>query len=152
MLDACRCELPVDVAVCVAAVCDWRLAEVSGQKIKKDGGEPPTLALAENPDILATLAAPGHQRPGLVVGFAAETDDLEAHATAKRERKGCDWIVANDVSPSSSTLGGDSNTVTFITDSASEAWPTMTKAEVAERLAVRIGEHLMRVAKSAQSA
>jgi len=112
-------------------------------KIKKDGsGRPPVLELAENPDILARVAAMKAGRPRLVVGFAAETDDVLAHARAKRARKGCDWIVANDVSPATGIMGGAENAVTLITAEGEEAWPRMTKAEVARRLAARIAEAL----------
>ena len=152
MLAACQRELPVDVAVCVAAVCDWRVAEVSQRKIKKDGGQPPILALTENPDILASLSAPGDQRPRLVVGFAAETESLEVNAATKRERKRCDWIVANDVSATSETLGGECNTVMLVTGSGTRAWPAMSKAEVAERLADLVAEHLADVAKTPETA
>ena len=141
MLAAVETALPVDAAVFAAAVADWRVASVSGRKIKKVGGASETLDLVENPDILATVAT-SHQRPDLVVGFAAETEDIEANARAKREQKACDWIVANDVSPGSGTFGGDSNTVVLVRTDGVEEWPTMTKIEVAERLAARIAEHL----------
>ena len=140
MLEACRNALPVDVAVCAAAVSDWRAANLAGQKIKKDGAAP-ALELTENPDILATLSAAGNQRPALVVGFAAETEKLAEHARAKLGRKGCDWIVANDVTPGpggGGVMGGDHNTVHLVTHDGDEAWPTMTKEAVAERLAARI--------------
>jgi phosphopantothenoylcysteine decarboxylase/phosphopantothenate--cysteine ligase len=143
MLEACRSALPVDVAVCAAAVADWRPADTVPAKIKKRGGEPPALRLVENPDILATLAA-GDPRPTLVVGFAAETEQVVANAVAKRERKGCDWLVANDVSAGSGTFGGDQNAVHLVTDAGVESWPTMPKAEVAERLVVRIVDRLGR--------
>lgn len=142
MLDACRTALPVDIAVCAAAVADWRV-EAAGQKIKKQaGGAPPALTLAENPDILATLSAPGSQRPTLVVGFAAETESVIAHAQAKLARKGCDWICANDVSPASGTFGGDSNTLHIVSAAGVESWPALPKAEAARRLAARIAEAL----------
>jgi phosphopantothenoylcysteine decarboxylase/phosphopantothenate--cysteine ligase len=141
MLEACRRALPVDVAVCVAAVVDWRPAEAGQHKIKKAGGSPPTIELVENPDIVATLAAAGQRRPALVVGFAAETENVVANATAKRERKGCDWVVANDVSSATGTFGGDRNTVHLVTSSGVEEWPTMNKTEVAERLVTRIVGH-----------
>ena len=147
MLAACEARLPVDVAVCVAAVADWRAADAADRKIKKTGDTPPALALAENPDILATLAGRGNDRPALVVGFAAETDDVVGHAKAKRQRKGCDWIVANDVSyegnGSDGVMGGDHNTVHLITDDGVEDWPTASKAEVADRLARRIADRLV---------
>jgi phosphopantothenoylcysteine decarboxylase/phosphopantothenate--cysteine ligase len=141
MLAACLDTLPVDVAVCAAAVSDWRPSEWVAQKMKKGGGAPPKIALVENPDILATLASDG-DRPALMVGFAAETEDVEANSAAKRTKKGCDWIVANDVSPASGTFGGDTNTVYLLTETGVESWPTMTKNEVAERLAARIAETL----------
>jgi phosphopantothenoylcysteine decarboxylase/phosphopantothenate--cysteine ligase len=141
MLAACRAALPADVAVCAAAVADWRVAEAAGQKVKKTGGAPPSLALVENPDILATLSAAGPDRPDLVVGFAAETEDVVAHATAKRRRKGCDWILANDVAPETGTLGGDANTIHLIDAAGVEPWPTLTKLAVADRLAQRIADH-----------
>jgi len=142
MLAACEAALPVDVAVCAAAVADWRPAEVAAHKHKKDGGSAPDIALVENPDILATLSSAGERRPRLVVGFAAETADLEANARAKRYRKGCDWIVANDVSPEKGTFGGDRNTVLLVTADGLERWPTMDKAEVARRLVERVVDHL----------
>lgn len=136
MLAACRRALPADILVAAAAVADWRVAGEADRKLKKDGGLPPPLRLAENPDILATLAAAGPDRPHLVIGFAAETNDVVAYARAKLARKGCDWIVANDVSPATGTFGGDSNTVHLIRrDGGEEAWPPLSKAEVARRLA-----------------
>jgi phosphopantothenoylcysteine decarboxylase/phosphopantothenate--cysteine ligase len=141
MLDACLAALPADVAVCAAAVADWRVEGAADRKLKKDGSGPPVLRLAENPDILATLAAPGPRRPRLVVGFAAETGDVVAYAEAKLARKGCDWIVANDVSPGTGTFGGDANTVHLIRAGAPpEAWPPMAKTEVARRLAAAVAE------------
>lgn len=140
MLAACRSALPVDVAVCAAAVADWRVASAATGKIKKNGGKPPALALAENPDILASLSVAGNARPRLVVGFAAETENVVANAVAKRQRKACDWIVANDVSPASGTFGGDRNTVHLVTTDGVEDWPTLTKDEVAQRLARRISQ------------
>ena len=142
MLAACRAALPADVAVCAAAVADWRVQGASDQKLKKTpGSPPPALALTPNPDILATLAIPGPERPSLVIGFAAETDDVIANATAKRARKQCDWIVANDVRPATGIMGGTENQVTLVTDDGVEAWPRMPKAEVAARLADRIAAH-----------
>lgn len=142
MAAAVAAALPADAAVMAAAVADWRVANASGQKIKKDGsGKAPALEFAENPDILATLAKEA-QRPRLVVGFAAETTDVVAHATAKRARKGCDWIVANDVSPGTGIMGGAENAVTLISDAGAEAWPRMGKDEVARKLAARIAEAL----------
>ena len=141
MMDACAAELPVDVAVCVAAVADWRVDEASRGKIKKNGGGAPTLKLVENPDILASLAGRGNDRPALLVGFAAETEDIVAHASEKRARKGCDWIVANDVSNGSGVMGGDDNQVHLITETGTETWDHMSKSAVADRLAERIADH-----------
>jgi phosphopantothenoylcysteine decarboxylase/phosphopantothenate--cysteine ligase len=141
MLKACEAALPVDVAVCAAAVSDWRVRKSAAQKIKKNGA-PPSLELAENPDILATLSAAGNRRPTLVVGFAAETENVVGNAKKKRAKKGCDWIMANDVSPGTGTFGGDANTIHLVTAEGVESWPTMTKAEVAERLAARIAARL----------
>ena len=139
MLAAVKAALPAEAAVFAAAVADWRVANASGSKMKKDGsGKAPALDFAENPDILATVSQLGDTRPALVVGFAAETDDVLAHATAKRDRKGCDWIVANDVSPATGIMGGDENAVTVITASGAEEWPRLPKDEVARRLALRI--------------
>jgi phosphopantothenoylcysteine decarboxylase/phosphopantothenate--cysteine ligase len=136
MLAACREALPAEAAVFVAAVADWRMATPEERKIKK-GDKGHTLSLVENPDILATLAQPGPQRPGLVVGFAAETNDVEEHARAKRLRKGCDWMVANDVSQAG-VMGGDSNAVLFVTAEGTETWPMASKTEIARQLAERI--------------
>jgi phosphopantothenoylcysteine decarboxylase/phosphopantothenate--cysteine ligase len=143
MLAACRAALPADVAVCAAAVADWRVAQVAGQKLKKQpDADPPPLALIANPDILATLAAAGPSRPRLVVGFAAETSALLEHAEAKRRRKGCDWIVANDVGGPGRVMGGTENEVTLLSDAGVEHWPRAAKEEVARRLARRIAEAL----------
>lgn len=141
MLAAAQAALPVDVAVCAAAVADWRVARPAAGKIKKNG-PPPALELAANPDILATLAAPGNRRPGLVIGFAAETEDVVANADAKRRKKRCDWMLANDVSPGTGTFGGHENTIHFVSPEGVEDWPTLTKEEVAERLADRIADQL----------
>lgn len=139
MLAAVEAALPADAAVFAAAVADWRVANAAGQKMKKDGkGSLPALEFAENPDILARVSQMGAGRPGLVVGFAAETHEVERHATEKRARKGCDWIVANDVSPGTGIMGGSENAVTIIDAAGAEAWPRMGKAEVARRLAARI--------------
>jgi phosphopantothenoylcysteine decarboxylase / phosphopantothenate---cysteine ligase len=138
MLKACETALPVEIAICAAAVGDWRV-ETATQKLKKSGA-PPTLKLAENPDILATLSKPGNRRPRLVVGFAAETEDLIARAQEKRAAKGCDWIVANDVAPGTGTFGGDTNTVHVVDANGVEDWPAMPKREVAERLAARVAQ------------
>lgn len=143
MLAACEAALPVDVAVCAAAVSDWRAAEAAAEKIKKDADRgPPTIALAENPDILATLSRRDERRPRLVIGFAAETTRLLEHAAEKRRRKGCDWILANDVSPATGTFGGERNTVHLISEAGIEAWEEMSKEAVAERLVERIATAL----------
>ncbi len=142
MLEACKAALPVDVAVCAAAVADWRVDAAANNKLKKKGGKPPALELVENPDILASLAAAGNARPRLVVGFAAETEQVVENARAKLKKKGCDWIVANDVSPATGTFGGDSNTVHVVSAGGVEDWPPLSKEDVAQRLARRIGEQL----------
>ena len=142
MLAACTAALPADIAVCAAAVADWRVARAATQKLKKQGDAgPPALELAENPDILATLSATDARRPGLVIGFAAETEAVVENATAKRLRKGCDWIIANDVGLGTGTFGGDDNTVHLVTEAGSEDWPRMGKDDVAARLAARIAGH-----------
>jgi len=143
MAAAVEAALPADAAVMAAAVADWRVANASGQKLKKDGsGKAPALEFAENVDILAAVSK-GARRPRLVVGFAAETTDVVAHATAKRARKGCDWIVANDVSPETGIMGGSENAVVLISGAGAEAWPRMAKDEVARKLAARIAEALL---------
>jgi len=143
MLEAVQAALPADAAVFAAAVADWRVASQSQSKIKKDGsGSLPVLEFAENPDILATVSQMKQARPTLVVGFAAETDDVEANAHAKRLRKGCDWIVANDVSPATGIMGGAENAVTVITKDGTTPWPRMGKGDVAKRLAAQIAEAL----------
>jgi len=141
MLAACQAALPVDVAVCAAAVSDWRPSDTADQKMKKNGGGPPGLNLTENPDILATLSQAGNQRPALVIGFAAETEDVVDNARAKLARKGCDWILANDVGPATGTFGGDANTVHLIGAESHQPWPRMTKADVADRLGRCIADH-----------
>jgi phosphopantothenoylcysteine decarboxylase/phosphopantothenate--cysteine ligase len=142
MAAAVTAALPADAAVMAAAVADWRVANAATSKMKKDGtGRAPALEFAENPDILATLSK-GADRPRLVVGFAAETDDVVAHATAKRARKGCDWIVANDVRPDTGIMGGSENAVVLISEAGAEVWPRLPKDEVARRLALRIAEGL----------
>ncbi|MDP4892934.1 bifunctional phosphopantothenoylcysteine decarboxylase/phosphopantothenate--cysteine ligase CoaBC [Cypionkella sp.] len=142
MLAAVQAALPAEVAVMAAAVADWRVANASGSKMKKDGsGQAPALEFAENPDILA-LVSKGDARPRLVVGFAAETDQVETYAAAKRLRKGCDWIVANDVSPATGIMGGSENAVVLISEAGSEVWPRMAKDAVARRLADRIAAAL----------
>ena len=142
MLAACRAALPADIAVLVAAVADWKPAAAADRKLKKGADGPPALALTETPDILKTLSAPGPDRPRLVVGFAAETDDLEAHALAKLDRKGCDLIVANDVS--GDVMGGAENAVALIRKNGIERWPRLPKAEVAARLAHLFAESLIK--------
>ncbi len=144
MLAACEAALPADIAVCAAAVADWRVAGEAEQKMKKDGsGRPPALNLVENPDILATLSQMNGGRPSLVVGFAAETEKVVDHAQSKRTRKGCDWIVANDVGTGTSVMGGDENTVHLITAADVENWPKMPKDAVATTLAKRIADHFI---------
>jgi len=141
MLAACEAALPADIGVFVAAVADWRAARPAGLKLRKTpGGAPPEIALTPNPDILAAIAAEGPRRPRLVVGFAAETHDLERHAEDKRRRKGCDWIVANSVAPGTDVMGGRDNAVLLLTAAGAEAWPRLAKEEVARRLAQRIAE------------
>ncbi len=143
MLTAVQAALPADGAVFTAAVADWRMASEVTSKMKKDGkGSLPVLEFAENPDILATVAQMKKGRPALVVGFAAETDDVIKNAKAKRKRKGCDWIIANDVSPETGIMGGSENVVTVIKASSSEEWPRMSKDQVATRLAADIAEAL----------
>ncbi len=141
MLAACQAALPADLAVCVAAVADWRPANEGAVKIKKTGDAPPALKLVENPDILATLSAAGPDRPRLVVGFAAETNDVEAYAQAKLARKGCDWIVANDVSVEG-VMGGDDNTVSIVSAEGVERWDKTAKSDVATKLAQRMAKAL----------
>ena len=154
MLAACEQGLPADIAICAAAVSDWRAAAPQERKIKKPrggagrGDGAPTLELAENPDILAHLSAPGPKRPRLVIGFAAETEDLEANAATKLAAKGCDWILANQVAGGGDVFGSDENVVHLLTCSegdgspAVERWPRMSKAEVAARLVTRIAQAL----------
>ena len=146
MLAACRAALPADIAVCAAAVADFRPAKVAAQKIKKGTAAPPPIELTRNPDILATLSAPGNARPRIVVGFAAETEDLIANAKKKLVAKGCDLILANDVSADSGTFGGTENTVHLVAADGVESWPRLSKQEVAERLADTIERRLARPA------
>ncbi|WP_299402145.1 bifunctional phosphopantothenoylcysteine decarboxylase/phosphopantothenate--cysteine ligase CoaBC [uncultured Roseobacter sp.] len=143
MLDTVMGALPVDAGVFTAAVADWRVAEASDRKLKKTKDGLPSLEFAENPDILQQVAQMKEGRPELVVGFAAETNDVIENATAKRQRKGCDWIVANDVSTASGVMGGTDNTVVVIDSKGAENWPKMAKAEVARRLAARITRALV---------
>ncbi len=143
MLAAVQKALPADIAIFAAAVADWRVAGASDQKIKKDkNASVPTLQLIENPDILKTIAARGPHRPPLVIGFAAETQHVVEFAKKKRKAKGCDWIVANDVSHGTGIMGGDRNTVHLVTADAVEDWPNMDKAEVAQRLVARAADHI----------
>ena len=139
MHEAVQAALPADVAVMAAAVADWHVTNAADRKVKKDGSGAPSLQMAENPDILAWISRAA-QRPRLVVGFAAETDDVVANATAKRSRKGCDWILANDVSPETGIMGGTENAVTLIFEDGTETWPRLPKDQVAGRLARRIAE------------
>jgi len=139
MQAATQSALPVDIAVLSAAVADWRIDTIAGGKIKKGPGGPPTLALIENPDILAGIAAPGPNRPALVIGFAAETTDLEANARAKLSRKGCDWILGNDVSDD--VFGSDGNAVLLVTADRTETWPRQSKTAIARAVAARIADH-----------
>jgi phosphopantothenoylcysteine decarboxylase/phosphopantothenate--cysteine ligase len=142
MLAAVEKALPADVAVFAAAVADWRTTTNSREKIKKTGKGMPELALTENPDILATIAHRKSQRPGLVIGFAAETEHVVEHAKQKLVRKGCDWILANDVSPETGIMGGDSNTVHLVSREGVEHWPPQSKNEVAAALIQRIAAAL----------
>jgi phosphopantothenoylcysteine decarboxylase/phosphopantothenate--cysteine ligase len=140
MLEAVQTALPADVAIFAAAVADWRVEGASDRKLKKSKDGLPTLSFAENPDILAHVAQLTTGRPPLVIGFAAETNDVKANATAKRKRKGCDWIVANDVSPETGIMGGSENAVSLISDVGVEDWPRMSKENVSRKLAQRIAE------------
>ena len=143
MLRAVERALPADVAIFAAAVADWRVANAGEQKLKKQPGHTtPELALVENPDILATIAGRKTQRPKLVIGFAAETENVVANAKAKLARKHCDWILANDVSPQSGVMGGDRNTITLVRTSGVEAWPQQSKDAVATKLVTRIADAL----------
>jgi phosphopantothenoylcysteine decarboxylase/phosphopantothenate--cysteine ligase len=150
MLGQVEAALPVDIAIFAAAVADWRVTGQAEQKLKKNAGSMPQLQLVENPDILATIAKRQDGRPPLVIGFAAETENLIDNATAKLARKGCDWIVANDVSKASGVMGGDRNTVHLFTRDGAideamvkiESWPAMSKLEVAAALVARIAQAL----------
>ncbi len=143
MLNACRAALPADVAICAAAVTDWRPAERAAQKLKKQPDQAaPVLRMIETPDILATLSRPGPDRPKLVVGFALETENLIVNATAKLEAKGCDWIIANAATQESTVFGSDHNTVALVTASGADFWPRVTKQEVGLRLAAAVADHL----------
>ena len=142
MLQAVETALPAEIAIFAAAVADWRVSNAGESKIKKDGKGLPAIEFAENPDILATVSKLKKKRPDLVIGFAAETDDVIENATSKRKRKGCDWILANDVSPETGIMGGAENAVTLIHDDGTDVWPRMTKDQVATRLAHAIVDHL----------
>jgi phosphopantothenoylcysteine decarboxylase/phosphopantothenate--cysteine ligase len=142
MLAACEATLPADVAVFTAAVADWRPEVAANNKIKKrDAQGAPSVKLVANPDILASVSR-GAKRPSLVIGFAAETENVIAHAKEKLARKGCDWIVANDVSPATGIMGGDKNTVHLITAATTESWPELDKGEVGRRLVARVAQSL----------
>jgi phosphopantothenoylcysteine decarboxylase/phosphopantothenate--cysteine ligase len=136
MLAATLASLPADIAICAAAVADWRAGSATTQKLKKEGGAT-SLRLTENPDILATLARPGPKRPRLVIGFAAETENLIENASAKRSAKGADWIVANDVSPGTGVMGADGTQIHLVTAAGVEDWPALSKDETAMRLLAR---------------
>ena len=147
MSDAVMSALPADVGIFAAAVADWRTAGDVVQKLKKDASGPPKLALVENPDILATVSKLKTKRPALVIGFAAETEKVVEHAKTKLKRKGCDWILANDVSSESGVMGGDRNTIHLVTAKGVEHWPTQSKDEVATMLITRIADALSRKAR-----
>jgi phosphopantothenoylcysteine decarboxylase/phosphopantothenate--cysteine ligase len=143
MLAAVERALPADVAIFAAAVADWRVANAGAQKIKKARGQTtPTFELTENPDILSTIAHRTSERPRLVIGFAAETENVVAHAQEKLARKGCDWILANDVSPQTGIMGGESNTIELVRASGVERWPSQSKEDVARMLIARVVEEL----------
>ncbi|MFA3917103.1 bifunctional phosphopantothenoylcysteine decarboxylase/phosphopantothenate--cysteine ligase CoaBC [Ruegeria hyattellae] len=142
MASVVKAALPVDAGVFTAAVADWRVTSASDRKLKKTRDGVPALEFAENPDILKTVSHLEEDRPPLVVGFAAETEDVMSNATSKRTRKGCDWIVANDVSPATGIMGGHENAVILITDDGAEEWPRMPKDVVAQKLARRIADAL----------
>src|SRR5450830_2114504 len=143
MLQALPISLPVDVAIFAAAVADWRVANAGEQKLKKKAVQAtPELSLVENPDILSTIAHRKSQRPTLVIGFAAETENVAANAKAKLVAKGCDWILANDVSPATGIMGGDRNTIQLVTAEDIEPWPPQTKEDVAAMLIARIAKEI----------
>jgi phosphopantothenoylcysteine decarboxylase/phosphopantothenate--cysteine ligase len=150
MLAACESELPCDIAIFAAAVADWRVAQVAAEKIKKSEGRIPALAMVENPDILATVARRAQQRPAIVVGFAAETSDVVNQARAKLAAKGCDLIVANDVSAASGVFGGDRNKVHIVSAAGVEIWPDMPKQDVARKLMDLLAARLPPRAKAAE--
>jgi phosphopantothenoylcysteine decarboxylase / phosphopantothenate---cysteine ligase len=149
MLLTCQDEMPADIAIFTAAVADWRVADVGSEKLKKSAGRPPVIALAENPDILATISR-GSPRPEIVVGFAAETERVTEHAAEKLMKKGCDLILANDVSERSGVFGGDRNTVHLVSASGVESWPEMSKDEVAQKLMDRLAQMLAPQKKAAE--
>jgi phosphopantothenoylcysteine decarboxylase/phosphopantothenate--cysteine ligase len=142
MMAACDAALPADVAVCVAAVADWRPADAASSKLKKNGKSAPRIELVENPHILATLSKPSNRRPKLVIGFAAETDDVIENARLKRAKYGCDWVLANDVATGTATFGGDMNRVHLVSETDIEDWPEASKIEIGQRLASRIADAL----------
>jgi len=143
MMDATKAALPADAAIFAAAVADWHIKGDKSSKIKKTKGKTgPDLDFEENPDILKTVAGLKKNRPELVIGFAAETDDVIANGTAKRKRKGCDWIVINDVSPETGIMGGTDNDVTVISEAGAENWPRTTKVDVGRKLAAKIADAL----------
>jgi phosphopantothenoylcysteine decarboxylase/phosphopantothenate--cysteine ligase len=145
MLEAVQKALPVDVGIFAAAVADWRVEQAGAQKIKKKAGQAtPELTLTENPDILSTIAHRKSQRPKLVIGFAAETENVAANARDKLKRKGCDWILANDVSPQTGIMGGDRNTIELVTADGIEPWPPQSKDDAAAMLIARIAEEFSR--------
>jgi phosphopantothenoylcysteine decarboxylase/phosphopantothenate--cysteine ligase len=150
MLKVCEQELPADIAIFSAAVADWRVAKAAGEKLKKTKGGPPELVLTENPDILKTIAAHAKKRPSIVVGFAAETENVIAHAQEKLKRKGCDLIVANDVSPEKGVFGGDRNLVHLVSSGGVEIWPEMAKRDVAVKLMDTLSQRLTAPAKAAE--
>ncbi len=151
MLDAVLDALPADIAICAAAVADWRAAAEAAQKLKKESGSSDvSLTLAQNPDILATISIPGPQRPDLVIGFAAETENVTDNATQKRRAKGADWIVANDVSPGTGIMGGDATRVHLVTGAGIEDWPPMSKDDMASRLLSRAAEALPNLRSAAE--
>lgn len=144
MLEAVQAALPADIAIFAAAVADWRIATPSAEKLKKSAAStPPELKLSENPDILKTIAHLKKNRPTLVIGFAAETHDVLAHAKKKLKSKGADWVVANDVSPQTGIMGGDSNAIHLLTDAGVESWPEMSKTDVAARIVERAAKYLV---------
>ncbi len=151
MLACVLAALPADIAICAAAVADWRAIDAAPQKLKKEGGvTETTLHLTQNPDILATIAKPSPKRPRLIIGFAAETQELLKNAAAKRLRKGADWLVANDVWPGTGSMGGDNTQVHLITEQGVEDWPAMSKDETAQRLLARAAEALSALRRAAE--